>query len=365
MGLHGRPETSVTTHWGMAARNARIVHPMNQKKCGIARIHLKATVSRQRFRSSSSVSSTRIGCGSTRGSMSPCADKAKRLDPAGAVPYAQGDDDSRLERLGLAQRAWRERRLEPGRRTARPAPNRDPRGSFFVLRMTLTTDIHTDLLTPLGAYLRLREGAAASFLLESVEKGRLGQASLVGSGARLVTFAEAEAAVAAGSPVVGYLGYDHIAVLEPTVPLPGRGRRPSGEPVRHRRHARPLRPRDGERRGARGRPGRGRGAARPAGRGSRCCRLGARRDDAVPEPRGLRGVGGRGEAPDRRGRRVPDRPLAARRAAHVGDAGRALPCAAPREPVALPLPSGARPRAGARRLLARDAGEARRAAARA
>jgi anthranilate synthase component 1 len=89
--------------------------------------------------------------------------------------------------------------------------------------MTLTTDIHTDLLTPLGAYLRLREGAAASFLLESVEKGRLGQASLVGSGARLVTFAEAEAAVAAGSPVVGYLGYDHIAVLEPTVPLPDAG----------------------------------------------------------------------------------------------------------------------------------------------
>jgi anthranilate synthase component 1 len=89
--------------------------------------------------------------------------------------------------------------------------------------MTLTTDIHTDLLTPLGAYLRLREGVAASFLLESVEKGRLGQASLVGSGARLVDFAGAEAAVAAGSPVVGYLGYDHVAALEPTVPLPANG----------------------------------------------------------------------------------------------------------------------------------------------
>jgi anthranilate synthase component 1 len=89
--------------------------------------------------------------------------------------------------------------------------------------MTLTTDIQTDLLTPLGAYLRLREGAAASFLLESVEKGRLGRASLVGSGARLVTFAEAEQAVAAGRPVVGYLGYDHIAALEPSVPLPAEG----------------------------------------------------------------------------------------------------------------------------------------------
>ena len=34
-----------------------------------------------------------------------------------------------------------------------------------------TAEIATDLLTPLGAYLRLREGAAGSFLLESVERG--------------------------------------------------------------------------------------------------------------------------------------------------------------------------------------------------
>ena len=90
--------------------------------------------------------------------------------------------------------------------------------------MTIATDIHADLLTPLGAYLRLRsEGAGGAFLLESVEKGRLGRYSLVGSGSRLVGFAEAEAAVAAGSPVVGYLGYDHVARLEPTVPLPADG----------------------------------------------------------------------------------------------------------------------------------------------
>jgi anthranilate synthase component I len=90
--------------------------------------------------------------------------------------------------------------------------------------MTIATDIHTDLLTPLGAYLRLRgEGSGGAFLLESVEKGRLGRYSLVGSGSRLVSFAEAEAAVAAGSPVVGYLGYDHVALLEPTVPLPADG----------------------------------------------------------------------------------------------------------------------------------------------
>ena len=40
--------------------------------------------------------------------------------------------------------------------------------------------ITTDLLTPLGAYLRLRGKGSASFLLESVEHGRLGRYSLVG-----------------------------------------------------------------------------------------------------------------------------------------------------------------------------------------
>ncbi|HEX2044078.1 MAG TPA: anthranilate synthase component I family protein [Gaiellaceae bacterium] len=89
--------------------------------------------------------------------------------------------------------------------------------------MTIATDIHADLVTPLGAYLRLRRGSPAGFLLESVEKGRLGRYSLVGSGARLVELEEAERALAAGSPVVGYLGYDHVAKLEPTVPLPDDG----------------------------------------------------------------------------------------------------------------------------------------------
>jgi anthranilate synthase component 1 len=89
--------------------------------------------------------------------------------------------------------------------------------------MTIATDIHADLITPLGAYLRLRERAGAAFLLESVEKGRLGRYSLVGSGTRLVSFEEAERELAAGNPVVGYLGYDHVARLEPTVPLPDEG----------------------------------------------------------------------------------------------------------------------------------------------
>jgi anthranilate synthase component I len=89
--------------------------------------------------------------------------------------------------------------------------------------MTIATDIHADLITPLGAYLRLRAGAEAAFLLESVEKGRLGRYSLVGSGSRLVAFGEAERELARGAPVVGYLGYDHVPKLEPTVPLPEAG----------------------------------------------------------------------------------------------------------------------------------------------
>jgi anthranilate synthase component I len=74
-----------------------------------------------------------------------------------------------------------------------------------------TTDIHADLVTPLGAYLHLRADGDASFLLESVEQGRLGRYSLVGSGSRLVDVDGAEAAVAAGAAVVGFLGYPYVA----------------------------------------------------------------------------------------------------------------------------------------------------------
>ena len=86
--------------------------------------------------------------------------------------------------------------------------------------MQTTHEIATDLITPLGAYLRLRAQAEASFLLESVERGRLGRHSLVGSGSRLCTFEKAERG---DDPVVGYLGYDFVAELEPTVPLPEPG----------------------------------------------------------------------------------------------------------------------------------------------
>jgi anthranilate synthase component 1 len=86
--------------------------------------------------------------------------------------------------------------------------------------MNILTAIDTDLVTPLGAYLHLRAQGRAAFLLESVEKGRLGRYSLVGCGDRIVTFEEAEPL---DEPVVGYLGYDHVAKLEPTVQLPAAG----------------------------------------------------------------------------------------------------------------------------------------------
>src|SRR6266540_62322 len=84
----------------------------------------------------------------------------------------------------------------------------------------MTTAIATDLITPLGAYLRLRNGGSGSFLLESVEQGRLGRYSFIGAGTRLVDLDEAEALAL---PVVGFVSYDYVARLEPLVPLPDDG----------------------------------------------------------------------------------------------------------------------------------------------
>jgi anthranilate synthase component I len=86
--------------------------------------------------------------------------------------------------------------------------------------MTPIATITADLLTPLGAYLRLRPIGRASFLLESVERGRLGRSSWMGVGSRLVSFEEAEALAL---PVVGYVSYDYVSKLEPSVTLPSHG----------------------------------------------------------------------------------------------------------------------------------------------
>jgi anthranilate synthase component I len=86
--------------------------------------------------------------------------------------------------------------------------------------MTPIATITADLLTPLGAYLRLRAMGRASFLLESVERGRLGRSSWMGIGSRIVDFEEAEET---SLPVVGYISYDYVARLEPSVTLPPDG----------------------------------------------------------------------------------------------------------------------------------------------
>src|SRR5687768_7824177 len=79
--------------------------------------------------------------------------------------------------------------LPNGVRTAATMTERDIELSVPFGRppMTPTAHIPTDLLTPLGAYLRLRESGTASYLLESVEHGRLGRHSFLGAGSRLVS----------------------------------------------------------------------------------------------------------------------------------------------------------------------------------
>src|SRR3954467_12916505 len=86
--------------------------------------------------------------------------------------------------------------------------------------MNPTTIIPTDLITPLGAYVRLRASGEAAFLLESVEHGRLGRHSFVGAGTRVVPLEEAEAA---GPPRAGSPACDHAPGLGPPVPLPPQG----------------------------------------------------------------------------------------------------------------------------------------------
>jgi anthranilate synthase component 1 len=97
-----------------------------------------------------------------------------------------------------------------------------------------------DLLTPVGAYLRIRD-LGPGFLLESIERGQqVGRYSFLGAGCEVVTldhgaddpFAplreflalHADAGTAGLPPfaggVVGHLAYDAVHRFEPTVPLP-------------------------------------------------------------------------------------------------------------------------------------------------
>ncbi len=255
----------------------------------------------------------------------------------------------------LAPRAGRQPGLtdtttRPARRPFRPE-------GLFRSPMNYTTVIPTDLITPLGAYVRLR-GERRGGLPARIGRARAARPLLVRRLRRPGRRAR-RGASSADAPVVGYLAYDHAAVLEPTVPLPAEGPGPPDEPVRRRRHADPLRPRRRPRRGALRRPGGAAGAAGRARSGAAAGRAAAGRPDApAPGPLRVRARGARREGAHPRRRRLPDRALAARRAADLGERARALPHAPPREPVAVPLPARAR-RPGADRLLARDARQGR------
>ena len=160
------------------------------------------------------------------------------------------------------------------------------------------------------------------------------------------------------APVVGYLAYDHVARLEPTVPLPPDG--PSHPEsrfivadtlVRFDHAAGLAEVVCGDPDELRVRLDAPR-AADPGGPGER------RDDAAVPGPPGLRAFRLEGEGAHPRRRRLPDRPLPARRAPDLRERDRALPDAPPRQPVAVPLPARAR-RPGPDRLIAGDAGQGR------
>jgi anthranilate synthase component 1 len=113
----------------------------------------------------------------------------------------------------------------------------------------MTTERHTrelpaDLITPVGAYLRLREALGGpAFLLESVERGeQVGRYSFLAAGLPAVATLEEAAAFAASQPgpatgeppfaggAVGFLTYDWVSELEP-VPLPAANGADAGLPT--------------------------------------------------------------------------------------------------------------------------------------
>ena len=173
----------------------------------------------------------------------------------------------------------------------------------------MTREIATDLLTPLGAYLRLRDGARAAFLLR-VRGARAPRATLVRQpwlAARRLRRGRREAMV-----VVGYLGYDVVARPRARPCLPLR-RRASRKPFRRTASCSSASTiRAARRRGARRRLGRGGALTRgpAAGRAARnpgC----ARGTAALPQPGRVPDVGHAREGAHPRGGRVSSRDRAA------------------------------------------------------
>ena len=95
------------------------------------------------------------------------------------------------------------------------------RSLSFPRPMNPTATIPTDLLTPLGAYLRLR-GDGTRELPARVGRAGPARAALVRR-LRARGSSPSRRRRRSALPVVGYLAYDHVAKLEPTVPLPADG----------------------------------------------------------------------------------------------------------------------------------------------
>ena len=107
-----------------------------------------------------------------------------------------------------------------------------------------TRELPTDLITQVGAYLRLRDALPAPpFLLEAVELGeQVGRYSFLAAGLPAVDTLEEAAAFAASQPgpaagappfaggAVGFLSYDWVSELEP-VPLPAANGADAGLPT--------------------------------------------------------------------------------------------------------------------------------------
>ena len=200
-------------------------------------------------------------------------------------------------------------------------------------RRPTVRELPADLLTPVGAFLRIRHHGPA-FLLESVERGQqVGRYSFLGAGCKplpldsapdgdlfaplRVALSEHAGADREGLPpftggAVGYVAYDAIRALraDRRAARPPGGRPCGARALPDRRHRRRVRPRAAHRRGdrpARARPRRGCHRRRADGAAARRRRAGA----------GALGPARRGARRDARGVRGlrPSRPGAHRRAA--------------------------------------------------
>ena len=240
-----------------------------------------------------------------------------------------------------------------------PSPlDRRPAEGLFCCPKTASHPCSTPISSPRSGPTSACAATAARASCSS-RSSRAGSAATRSSAAArgCSTYEEAERC---GEPVVGYLAYDFVAKLEPTVPLPDDGR---GLPESRFVVADTLVRFDHVRGVAevlRGDAGEVAAllegdAAAPAARVGRGA---PRRSASLRRPTTRRGVE-RVQGAHPAGRRVPDRALAARRAADDGVSALALyRVAAPRQPVAVPLPARAR-RHRARRLVARDARQVR------